>query len=612
MSASSKKKLRKEQNAAAMTQKQQAAAKEAKKLKIYTVTFWVVLALCVSMVAGLALKAPVTGMVARMTTALEVGDHKVTAAELNYFYVDAINEYVNQYSSWISYMLDTSAPLSSQSYDQKTGATWADQFVTMAIDNAKNTYALYDAAVAAKHTLSDEEKKSMQSLYDNMDVYAEYYGYNNANDYLASVYGSGANVKTYKAYYEIVVMASSYFAAYSEDLKESYDDVALRNFEKDKLYEYNSYSYASHYLNVDSFKTGGTKGSDGKITYTDAEIKAAEEAVKKAAEELANADNNTVEKLNAAIEALEKRLEAEKEDAKKDEAKPETKTGDTADKVEDTTDKKDETTDKKDESTDKKDETTDNKDEDKETSKTYSKATEKEDVLYSSVSALMQEWMRDSARKEGDITFLKYTTKTTDADGKETETLKGYYVVLYKGVNDNKFALANVRHILVKFEGGTTDKTTGKTTYSEAEKNKAKDEAEKIYNDWLKGDKTEDSFAALAKEKTDDGNGDEGGLYEDIYPGQMVDAFNDWCFDDARKAGDHGIVVTEYGYHIMFYSSDSKTTYRDHMVSADKLEADLEAWQKTLNDAMTVSEKNTKFVNRDYVIQPATSVSHSH
>ena len=56
MSASSKKKLRKEQAAATMTQKQQAAAKEAKKLKIYTVTFWVILALCVSLVAGVALK----------------------------------------------------------------------------------------------------------------------------------------------------------------------------------------------------------------------------------------------------------------------------------------------------------------------------------------------------------------------------------------------------------------------------------------------------------------------------------------------------------------------------------------------------------------------------
>ena len=46
----------------------------------------------------------------------------------------------------------------------------------------------------------------------------------------------------------------------------------------------------------------------------------------------------------------------------------------------------------------------------------------------------MQEWIRDTARKDGDVTSLKYTTKSTDKDGKETETLKGYYIVLYQGI----------------------------------------------------------------------------------------------------------------------------------------------------------------------------------
>ena len=220
----------------------------------------------------------------------------------------------------------------------------------------------------------------------------------------------------------------------------------------------------------------------------------------------------------------------------------------------------------------------------------------------------MQEWIRDTARKDGDVTFLKNTTKSTDKDGKETETLKGYYIVLYQGVNDNKYALANVRHILVAFEGGKTDSTTGQTTYTDEEKNKAKEEAEKIYNEWLKGEKTEDSFAALAKEKTDDGNGDVGDLYEDIYPGQMVTNFNDWCFADGRKTGDHGIVVTDYGYHIMFYSSDSETNYRDYMVTKDLLASDLEAWQTALNDAMTVTEKTTKYVNKDYIIKSSSSI----
>ena len=69
MSASSKKKLRKEQETANMTEKQLAAKKEEKQLKIYTLSFWVVMALCVCLVAGMALKGPVIGMTRKFTTA---------------------------------------------------------------------------------------------------------------------------------------------------------------------------------------------------------------------------------------------------------------------------------------------------------------------------------------------------------------------------------------------------------------------------------------------------------------------------------------------------------------------------------------------------------------
>ena len=615
MSASSKKKLRKEQNAAAMTQKQQAAAKEAKKLKTYTITFWVIMALCVALVAGVALKTPITSVATRMSTALVVGDHKVSAVELNYFYVDAINEYVNQYSSWISYFLDVSSPLSSQTQNQETGATWADYFLDTAIDSAKNTYALYDAAKAAGHTLSEEEKASMQTMYDNMDVYAKAYGYKNANEYLKSIYGDAANTKTYKAYYEVVVLASSYYAAHSEDLKDSYTDVILREFEGKETYKYNSYTYYTHYMDLSKFKFGGTKDDKGNTKYSDEEVEAAKTYLEKVAKELSKSEIDTLEKLNAAIAEMEKQLELDRAEAEKkpdaekpDAEKPETQTveeeteekpedGETEEKPEDgETEEKPE------------DDKGDDKEDNKEDEKKYSTAVENKDKLYSSINTLMQEWIRDSARKDGDITAIKSTGTEKDKDGKDVEVLKGYYIVLYKSVNDNKYALANVRHILVKFENGTTNSQTGQTTYPQSEKDKAKAEAKKIYDEWLKGAKTEDSFAELAKKYTDDGNGEQGGLYEDVYPGQMVTNFNDFCFADGRKAGDHDIIETEYGWHVMFYSGDSETNYRNYMVTNDKLTVDMEAWQKSLVDAISLTEKNTKFVNKDYIIKPANSL----
>ena len=82
----------------------------------------------------------------------------------------------------------------------------------------------------------------------------------------------------------------------------------------------------------------------------------------------------------------------------------------------------------------------------------------------------------------------------------------------------------------------------------------AKATAEQIYADWKSGAKTQDSFAELAKEKSSDtGSLENGGLYESVYPGQMVPEFDAWIFDKSRKPGDTGIVGTDYGYHIMYF-----------------------------------------------------------
>ena len=448
--------------------------------------------------------------------ALKVNGHLITAMELEYFYVDAINEFINQYSYYISYILNLSKPLSQQVNNDSTGETWADYFLNAGIESVKNTYALYDAAMASGHTLSQEETDSIETLVKNLEEYAKYYKFKSADEYLQKVYGKHANTTNYSLYYKVLITASSYYSAHAQELKESYTPVSLRDFEGDKFYQYNSYSYATVFLDIKDFED--------------------QAAVKQAAELLANPENNSVEKLNAALEAMEKAKNPEKT--------------------------------------------------------TFTTATEVTNKIYTGVSALMQEWMRDSARQEGDITALPYNS--TDATGKET--FGGYYVVLFQGVEDNQFPLANVRHILVAFE------SSNGTTYSEADKQKAKDEAEKIYQEWKDGDHTEDSFAALAKKYTDDGNGDVGGIYYDIYPGQMVTTFNDWCFDESRIPGDHGIVQTEYGYHVMYYSGDSETTYRDYLVTNDKLAADMEAWQKALIDAAKLETLDTTQVNLDYII----------
>lgn len=112
----------------------------------------------------------------------------------------------------------------------------------------------------------------------------------------------------------------------------------------------------------------------------------------------------------------------------------------------------------------------------------------------------------------------------------------------------------DVRHILVLPEGATVE-TIYTETFSEEAWAVGQKNADDILNQWLSGEASEESFAALANEVSQDpGSNTNGGLYTDVYVGMMVEEFEAWCFDEARKVGDYGIVRTDLGFHIMYFS----------------------------------------------------------
>ena len=57
----------------------------------------------------------------------------------------------------------------------------------------------------------------------------------------------------------------------------------------------------------------------------------------------------------------------------------------------------------------------------------------------------------------------------------------------------------------------------------------------------------------------------------------------------------------------MYFSGDSEKNYRDHMVKEDLLASDIEKWQTTLNESITLEEKNTSYINRDMVLGGGSS-----
>lgn len=111
----------------------------------------------------------------------------------------------------------------------------------------------------------------------------------------------------------------------------------------------------------------------------------------------------------------------------------------------------------------------------------------------------------------------------------------------------------NIRHILIQPK--TDDEKTAITAATDAQWAAALEKANSIVAEFNAGDKTAESFGVLAEKYTaDEGSKDNGGLYEDVYPGQMIQTFNNWCFTDGRVQGDVAIVKTEVGYHIMYFA----------------------------------------------------------
>ena len=165
----------------------------------------------------------------------------------------------------------------------------------------------------------------------------------------------------------------------------------------------------------------------------------------------------------------------------------------------------------------------------------------------SGLNSAYSEWLLDDARAAGDTTAI--------------ETDSATYVVMFLDRDKNDYPLASFRHILVQAED-----TDGDGTISDEEIKAAADEAESIYTEWKNGDATEDSFAALANERSDDGGSNtNGGLYEDVSKYTMVDPINDWLFAKGRKSGDTTVVSYDganyTGTHVLYYVGSSDMTY---------------------------------------------------
>lgn len=99
---------------------------------------------------------------------------------------------------------------------------------------------------------------------------------------------------------------------------------------------------------------------------------------------------------------------------------------------------------------------------------------------------------------------------------------------------------AKASHILLAYKGAPQSAAT-----------RTKEEAQTLANSLLAQAKANPgNFAMLAMTNSDDpGSKNNGGVYDNITPGQMVPKFNDFVFNNT--VGTMGVVETDYGFHVI-------------------------------------------------------------
>ena len=143
-------------------------------------------------------------------------------------------------------------------------------------------------------------------------------------------------------------------------------------------------------------------------------------------------------------------------------------------------------------------------------------------------------WIFANDRQVGDIYF-----KVSEEENVNQFTVALITKAPYRDTTHS----VSVRHILFAND-----------SYADAAAAKAK--AQEIYNKWVQDGAKEEDFITLCATYSADGNASSGGLYEGVTTGQMVEPFENWIMDPSRKTGDHGLVETEYGTHMMYFVED--------------------------------------------------------
>ncbi len=429
--------------------------------------------------------------------ALTIGETDISIGMYDYFYTSVVYE-AEQYSAYGYNNLDTTKDYSQQFTEDKDGnkITWLEKFKLDTIERIKTVMVYYEKGVEAGIVLTDDQKALIDEQIESIESNAAN-SEKSVNEYIAEIYGENCGVATLRSYLEKYLIAGTYFNKMSVEEKPSDDEIEAYFNENKEKYMACGYAFIEVPYNTESEETKAQsleaiKGYMARITDLETMKQVLPEASKEFIDQYVS--YGYFENADAAVKEVAESLES----------------------------------------------------------------TDSRDNIQTNFGKEIADWLFSADTPVGSTNYY-----LSEDNGAAAILLKTSESAL------DETEVYSVRHILIMPESEKSEENTDtasqqtQTEYTEEEWAAAKTKADEILATYNNGDKTEKAFAELAEKYSQDtestskgSSGIYGGACEGVALGQMVPEFEAWSVDKSRKAGDVGIVKSDYGYHIMYFIYD--------------------------------------------------------
>lgn len=604
MSSANEKNARAEKQARRQQQMdEQARSSRSFKRKAILVVVVVAVLLAASLVIN-------SNLLQRTLPAVKIGSTSYTAAETDVFYRSTYNSYYSNYSSYIqslfgsdtdvdSYVkmftgLDRSVALDQQMYNEEQ--TWADYMLELTQENMQQVTALCEDAQRSGYSLSQEALDDIEAEISSLETSAKQYGYSSLEQFLTMNYGKGVTADVLRSVMQKMETASQYAAqvdegrSYTDEQKEAYYAAHADELDNISYYSILLSSSNSAFAPQTEEETAETaeeapaaEGTEALTETAEAEAPAAETLAPTPVEEngeteAAPAEEPVAEDAAPAEEpVVEDAAPVEEPVAEAEAAAPASSSNLSADGV---------------------------------TVATGTELSEEEEaarVAAARAAAERLSWSPDpesfvaACAEYGSTPSLQTTAGENLPDalrewlvsperwsGEMTsiETDSGAYAVCFIGRDNNDYPVRAMRHILVEIQADEDGVYTDEAVATAMEK------IRDIQDQWNE-DPTEEHFAQLAEEYSEDaGSNTNGGLYENIQKGSMVDSIDSFLFAEGRTVGDTTVVEgsngSYRGWHLVYYVGEGQNA-RLALAETPLHESEQEAWLEDLISGYTVS-----------------------